>query len=202
MELFEKMLALLFQIHDLLKLYFELPLSLFVAALDRLYFRCNDIQFSLDLQVNQLLFLQLVLLGLGLVKWLCHVLVGPIVLGVFFLRLFLFLLACGQLFFEELDDVQIGRSNLLIIFFYLVVLLLVLQCTLLNLGVLPGFDLLDASAPPLFHFSSQVDHPLLVLQLYFVAESLVVIPHLSHLFVEGTMQSVSIFLLSGVLLLL
>ena len=49
--------------------------------------------------MDQLLFLELVLLCLSLVKGLSDVLVGAVMFRVLFLRLLLFVLGCLQLFF-------------------------------------------------------------------------------------------------------
>ena len=67
MELVEEVLTLLLQVLDLLKLNFKLPLSLLVPTFNRLNFGSDDVQLSLDFQVDQLFLLKLVLFGFGLV---------------------------------------------------------------------------------------------------------------------------------------
>jgi len=66
-ELVEEVLTLLLQVLDLLKLNFKLPLSLLVTTFNRLNFGSDDVQLSLDFQVDQLFLLKLVLFGFGLV---------------------------------------------------------------------------------------------------------------------------------------
>jgi len=66
-ELVEEVLTLLLQVLDLLKLNFKLPLSLLVPTFNRLNFGSDDVQLSLDFQVDQLFLLKLVLFGFGLV---------------------------------------------------------------------------------------------------------------------------------------
>ena len=77
-----------------------------------------------------------------------------------------------------------------------------LERALFDLGIFTGLDHLDPLLPFLFHLGSEVDHPLLVLELDLVAQSFMVVAHLGHLFVEGTMQGVRVFLLPCILLLL
>ena len=121
---------------------------------------------------------------------------------VFFLRCLLLLLTCLKFFLEELDDVEIGRGDLLVVFLDLGILLLMLEGALLDLRVLAGFNHGDLLLAAAFHLSAEVDHSFLVLELDLVAEAFVVVTHLGHFLVERPMQRISILLLTCVLLLL
>ena len=98
-ELVEEVLPLFLQVLDLLEFDFVLPFCFLIATLDRFDFCGDDVQLSFDLHMDQLLFLELVLLCLSLVKGLSDVLVGAVMFRVLFLRLLLFVLGCLQLFF-------------------------------------------------------------------------------------------------------
>ena len=107
---------------------------------------------------------------------------------------------CCQLFLEKLDDVKVGRGDILVVLLDLGILLLVLQGALLDFRVFASLDHLNTFLAPFFHLGAEVDHAFLVFELDLVAESFVVVAHLGHTFVEGTMQGVRILLLTGVLL--
>ena len=83
----------------------------------------------------------------------------------FLLRLLLLSLTGLQLLLQELDNIQVGRSNVRVVFLDLSILFLMLERTLLNLGILTELDHVDALLSALFHLSSQVNHPFLIFEL-------------------------------------
>jgi len=121
---------------------------------------------------------------------LSNVLVGVIVPAVLFLGGLRRCVGRGQVFLQELDNVQVGRSDLTVVFFNVIVLLFVLDRAVPNLGILANFNLLDLALASLLHLSAQVLHPLLVLELNLVTDSFVITSDGAHLFVVGLVERV------------
>jgi hypothetical protein len=75
----------------------------------------------------------------------------------------------------------------------------VLNCTLLNFGVLANFNFSDFTLAFPLHLGAEVLHLLLVLELDLIADSLMVTSDCAHLLVVGLVQSVDEFLLTTLL---
>jgi len=201
-ELSKEGLLLLLQVLVLLKFDFVLPLGFLVGPLHLPDFVSTLFKVLLDFDVLQLLLAELNLLLLSTVEGLSHVLVGVIVPSVLLMGALSFVIGGGQILLEELDDVHVGSSDVAVVLFDLLVFLLVLECTLLNLGVLADFDQSNLALALSLHLSAEVLHLLLVLHLDLIADSFMVVADCTHLLVVGLVQSVDVLLLTALLFFL
>jgi hypothetical protein len=134
------------------------------------------------------------------VKGFSHVFVSVVVPAVFLVGSLGLIVGCGEVFFEELNDVHVGVGDVAVVLFDLLVFLLVLHCTLLNFGVLADFNQGDLTLALSLHLGAEVLHLLFVLQLDLIADSLVVAADCAHFLVVGLVKGVNIFLLTALLL--
>ena len=136
-----------------------------------------------------------------LLEGLHDLLVGLFLVHTLLLLSGVFFLCVSQFILEHLDDVQVRVGDLLVVVFDIIVLLGMLLSELLDGLVLFILDLLDKTLALPLHVLPDEEHFVLVLALNLVSDSLVLLPHLSSLFVLFTGESVEIFLVADFLLL-
>lgn len=116
-------------------------------------------------------------------EWLSNVLVLFLMLVMHLQRDSFFILTYGQVFLQELNDIQVRTSNFKVVVFDVLVFLLVTLSTSFDGLIFGIFNLLNFVLTFLLHLLAESAHPGLVLELDFVTDSLMVTTNHSHLFV-------------------
>jgi hypothetical protein len=116
-------------------------------------------------------------------EWLSNVLVLFLMLVMHLQRDSFFILTYGQVFFQELNDIQVRTSNFKVVVFDVLVFLLVALSTSFDGLIFGIFNLLNFVLTFLLHLLAESAHPGFVLELDFVTDSLMVTTNHSHLFI-------------------